>query len=347
MSLENSSGDTLNGQNYNPRSDRTVAFTQRVMDLASANALLGDTRTEIIPHDKLQSIVRVYTPSASDYEDYSESMPGTTNLQLPDILTGIVITYNKSENEGENEQVAGFGIASGSGSFSFAPVSSAQAGASIIPNAQVNIQQVWAQNVPVVHYGFFMAVNSSSAQILARLTAIAGASVFAWPVFRPESHTLTLKGAQVSISQTASLTEQMVFSDTDHWSWRWTEGAGISLEGGVSINSIRIPPTLHGIITPTGGTSSTATATTSVSVSVPQVSTTTSPALNVLTLPYVNTPTPASETITASVTPTSLAATTPSALPTTGLYLLSINPGEQEYGYLFMVATVFDFADLV
>lgn len=345
MSVENQSGDPFQGQNYSPRSNRSVRFTEQTMDIASANALLGNLRTEIIPIDKHSATVRVYSPTAADYEDYSEVLSGTDNLSLPDTLTEITVTYNKNELTGFQSQLAGSFVTKGAGSATFNPRSTAQASASIMPDVAIDIEQAWSQNVPVKHYGFYMPVNSTDAAILTKLSALAGASVTAWPVFRPVAVTLTLKGQQISISQSAEINEVVTFSATDAWSLKYGTGTGASREGGVTMRSIRIPATLHGLITITGPTA-TAAATTTVTTAAPAVVSTTSPALNTLAVSSTNNPTPITVSAAASVTPATFAATTPAAIPTSGLRLKGINPGEQEYGYQFLVATVFDFANL-
>jgi hypothetical protein len=348
MSLENSSGDLRQGQNYSPRSNRSVRFTEQTMDIASANLLLGNLLTEIIPIDKQSAKVRVYAPTAADYDNYSEVLSGTTNLQLPDVLTGITVTFNKNELNGAQAHSAGNLDSRGPGSFTFAPRATAQGSASIMPDAQIDIQQTWAQNVPIKHYGFYMPVNSSDAAILTKLTTLAGATVSAWPTFRPVAHTLTLKGQQISLSQSVEANETISASAEDVWSWQYADGNGYSKEGGVTVRSIRIPPTIHGVITPSGpdGTSSSAAVTTTISVSIATVATTVpSPPITLTGSTYA--PAPLTETALASVTPITFAATTPSAIPTSGLYLLELNPGEQEYGYQFLVATVFNFASLV
>jgi hypothetical protein len=346
MALQNSSGEPQYGQSYTPTDDYVASFTQQMMDAAEANALLGNNRTEIIPHDKLQSLVRVYTPPTAAILAYSDSAPGVANLQLPDVLTGITVTYNTNEATGSGSHLAGVCNASLPVSVSFSPRATSQSSASIMPAVQIDIQQVWSQNVPVIHYGFYMAIGSTLAQILARLTTLAGAAVTAWPVFRPVAHTLTLKGQQVDVSQSAEIDEQVTASTTAVTLYKSSTGATSSMSTGISTSSIRIPPTIHGSITISSPTDS-ASAITSVGAHVPQILLTFSGGGTTTILPYDHVPGAIIQGVTASVSPTSFAATTPSSIPTSGIRLLDIQATESKWGYAFYKATVFDFANLV
>lgn len=348
MAIEESSGVKRDGQHFDSKQNRIEQFTEQMMEIAQAKALQGNANTEIIPQSKLQALVRVYTPPTADILAYVDSVPGTVNLQFPDVLTGITVTFNKTEGDGFKTHPAGTAASAGrSGGISVSPSSTAQGSATIMPDVQIDIAQVWSQNVPVVHYGFYMLVGSSIAQILARLTTIAGAAVTAWPVFRPMAHTLTLKGQQKSLTQSADSLQSNNWS-TDEvgaivtQSFVSNTATGASREGGNTIRSVRIPPTIHALITISGATS-TATTTTTVTADIPAAVTSgAAPAFPAV----VNEPTPLTETATASVSPTSLAATIPSAIPTSGIRLLDLSPIGSEWGYTFLKATVFDFANL-
>lgn len=345
MAIENSSGDKRSGQHYDPRNDRVERFTEQILAIAEANALLGSNRTEIIPHDKISALVRIYTPPTADIEAFVDSTPGTVNLRLPDTLTGITVTFNTNEQDGAGSHSAGTALGQGAGSFNFQPRATAQGSASILPDVQIDIEQVWSENVPCMKYGFYMLVGSTRAQILARLTAIAAASVLAWPNFRPVSHTLTLKGQQISLQQMAEADERFWYNAEHVWGYQYSSGESYSKSGDVTIRSIRIPPTIHGAITITGATS-TASVTTTVAVHIPSVFSDV-PDPDITLAAVDNAPTPITKTANGSVSPTSLSATSPTGVPTSGIYLLDIAPAESEWGYTFLKATVVDFADLV
>lgn len=156
-----------------------------------------------------------------------------------------------------------------------------------------------------------------------------------WPVFRPASHTLTLKGGQLSLSQSADSHLQYGWNTNGNISYAWTPfGASRSdsksREGGVTIRTIRTPPTIHGLISlglPTDE------ATSSITVKA-----------NVFGItgfggapsfpPIFNEPAPLTGSVVASVSPTLIAATSgQTSIPTAGLYILDTVAEPFQYGY--------------
>lgn len=346
MPVENSSGIIAKGQQFSPEDFFTTKFYQQMLTIAQSNAIVdaGTNAVEVIPHDKLNSLVRTYIPPTSAIEAYVERTPRTTNLNLPDVLVGVTVDFNKSKVNGSSSHPSGTAVAVGSGSVSSNPHATAQASISIIPVVSIEIQQTWGQNMPVMDYVFYIASGSSLAAILAKLSALAGAPVTQWPVFRPVAHTLIGKGGQAEISLTAEAEMNASFTDGAHFGYQFSGGSGTSKSGGVTTQAIRIPPTIHGAITISGATS-TDSARAEAVVGVPAFTMELlNPTNNVVVGPVASSPAAATESVTASVSPTSLAATAQTnTIPTSGLRLLDIRPGPSKWGYTLLTATVFDF----
>lgn len=346
-----SDGKLLYGQQYLPEDDLVVRFTQQMREIASAEDAIGRSKTEVTPQDAAASLVREYN-APDDIDTYCLAYPSSTNFSLPDVLESIAITFNKNVGDGEKVEGPGYSGSSGRhGSMSLTTSASSQASASIIPDAVITIRQTWAQNVPTMRYVFYMFGNTTMTQMLSKLNSLlnltGGAAIHAWPNFKPKAHTLTLKGQQVSVS--SSSTSRSSFNwdisrvdgdDIISQSQAGSSGGGFSRDVGVSIKSVRIPPTIHGVIpiTPTGDTI-TATSSSQVSRSV---------ATGDYGLPSYNPPVNEKDAIAeASVYPTSLPATSPASIPTSGLYLLDVQCRPWRYGYTAIQAEVVDFSYFV
>lgn len=263
-------------------------------------------------------------------------------LEFPDTLTAVTATYNSATGAGTDSHPAsqqGFDIF-GSGSGSLTPSSTSQGSASIMPDVQPTIVTRNATSVPAMEYTFYMPSGTTQAQILTRLTALAGASVLAWPKFKPEYVILTLKGQQVSVSAKASTNVSGGgTNDSGQSGFQW--GNGTSEEASVNVTTKTIPPTIHGSITITGATSS-ATATASADASTPVFA-----PLSPATQPAITNTASVSLNANASISPSTISATaSPTAVPSSGLYVYSLNPGPLTYGEVIFQAVVVDFSTL-
>jgi hypothetical protein len=325
-------GETLKGQEYDPGPGEFVTkFTQKQKRQANADTLVdaGTARTEITPVDAQGSLVRVYSPPTTAIEAYIDSFHGRANIPLPPILLGFTIIWETSTGEGEHSET-GYGTTI-STALSLSLSARAQGSAAIIPDVQpIWGREPWGQNYPVTHYLFFLA-TATEANILTRLNTATGSTVTNLPSFNPVSITLTATGRRMSASAEANI--QQTASDN---TFIKGTGSGTSREVGMIVKTIRIPPSLHAAIS-LGTTTQSATYSAVAQVSWPA-------GTNWLALGQSQ---PISGAIQATVTPGSIPATTPSALPTSGLYLVDCNVEPWRYGYKKVLATVFNFANLV
>lgn len=143
-------------------------------------------------------------------------------------------------------------------------------------------------------------------------------AIKAWPHFKPEQVEILCKGQEAQIQQTAETNAAIQLSDSSGSAARsW--GDGYSQSWGVTTKKNTYPPTLHAAIT-ISSTSTTTTITTTVEASTDKLEavgsggTTTAGAVT-------NAPTALTKDVVASITPTSITATSPTDIPTSGLYL--------------------------
>lgn len=415
-------GKLHNGQLYDKVTDLTQGYTQQDMDSRQSDALLDQARTEITPIDIRQARVKVFEVPAGIDTTFL-SFVGTTNLALPNVLNSITVSYNSSFANGSSIKDAGVAVSAGThGGIRISADASAQSAANIIPDIQYDIQQKWANNVPVSKYLFYLSGSVTLAAILTRLRSVVllktvtsvvagvvtcashglsvsqsfqfvslvggaggiaidttyfvksvttntftyaatlgGSTIVAhsatsgtlapvvsgWPSFNPVSHTITLNGSQVSFQQSAEARLACDWS-SDNLSYSFYPTAGGTAEGrsadvGVTVRSVQLPACIHAAISITNNTSS-ATALTVVSARLPQVTGQgDAPSFAAI----VNSPTPMIGVANASVSPTSLAATTgETAIPTYNLYIKDIIAEQYAFGYSRVYVEIINFADL-
>lgn len=333
-----SSGRLLHGQQYDQAKNQVRRFTERMEDKVTADAKLGNARTEITPNSEDSSLVRIWS-DPTDLDTLVISGPSRASLSfLPDVLTSISVVYNQNKVSGEyGETNTGFS----EGDHRDLTVSlngNATGSVSIIPEILFEISpfSVWGRNVPSTRYFFFMTGPVNTATILARLTTIIGSPVLALPMFKPVPHNLVLKGQSVSIRVEARVRQSDYNSNGSTFTaYSLDKGAGSSYDGQVSFRTVQLSPTVHSALNITSASlSDKANATSQAIITGGQ----NFPPQSVIVEGE-------SPIITASVTPSTLAATSPTTVPTTGLYLIDSSfESDQEWGRTKVFAEVVDFS---
>lgn len=307
-------------------------------------------------------------------EAYKLSLPTITNLTLPDVLQGVSITWNEGGGNGEFNSEWG-GQAKWEGaiqtSLSGSESASAEGSYSIQPEISLNIRQPLGRNIPSTSYFFYMKVvdgTLDSAAFLAKVGTLINSgsppTVNFWPSFNPVAHNIVLKGMKVAVSAKASASASMSAKENEPLRPDETEGdrttafihrdanygKGKSYDVSTSTTVVRIPPTIHGLINFTGDdTTKSGTVSATCDVGWPE-GTTTPPGITLLGIPVTIPQALASETATlpysASVTPTSLSATTPSSIPSSGYYVVDSKISPYEAGWVSCFAEVINAADI-
>lgn len=333
---------TRYGQDYNARFNVVIPWTETTITPAAS----GTANTEIRPVDFARQRNRTYDFAniTAAYTASNISFPGKFTVDLPNVLKKVSVTYNKSEGSGASnhptsQQYVSF-TAKGSGSL--APTSTAQASAAITADVTYEIEYYQGISVDCTHHYFYLTSTATLAQILTKTGATS------LPKFKPQSAQIVAFGGQVSLQQSA---DSRISSSSEAYSR--ISGDGYSTEVGVSSKVITIPPTIHGSITVKGQTTQTAAAYVSASADITQLvyvpkkgSTNGAPDFTIppTKVGLVNSPTPRYAQVTAGVTPTSLSATSPASIPTSGKYLVACSGDPVDYGFTLIHAVVVDFA---
>lgn len=345
-------GRILSGQQLNPNAGFVAPFVEVVTPYYEAvpgSGILatiydGDPFCEITPIDAHSARVRIYdTTMIEEVLAATNEITATTitRIDLPDELLSITVVYNSASGSGTDSHPASQQsfIIFGTGSGGLSPSSSSQGSGAITPDLQVEIRQRYLVNVAAMQFTFYLPSGATMATIIAKLVSLGATGVLAWPSFHPESHTFTLKGQQISVAAKAD-TSVSGGGSLDSGQAGYQYGGGTSIEIGLTTVTKTIPPTIHGAITITG-TSSSAPAAAGANASTP-ILFAGSPAEQ----PAITNGSSISVNANASVSPTSLAATTPATIPTSGLYIYSVTPGPSEFGQILYTAIVVDFGTL-
>lgn len=320
---------SLLGQEYDETYDVKLPYTLR---REAAGTSLGTNRAEVTPMGDGSDRTKIidFAAISAVLDAYSLSYPEITDLQLPDVLDSISVEWEKSEGVGEGEDI---GASSGAGSsgvtLGISSSIDAQGSAAIMPELIITYTEGNRYGADVTDYYFFMLSPVSKAQVVARVAALAGVALSAWPTFRPKGHTLVLKGQKVSVMAKSSY-RYSESNGSGGVSSSYSKGHSNSQDYGSSIRAVSIRPTIHGLINLTGLTTDTADAeadTHSEHTGGADGS--------------IDDDGAAAAVATGSVTPTSLAATSGStSIPTSGTYLYKVDPSIYKYGYVAFRARV-------
>jgi hypothetical protein len=171
------------------------------------------------------------------------AFPTRTSLSLPRILKRVSINWDSSSDTGSFS--SDFAGASQGKSYSLSgdESGSADGSVSVSPSFEVDIEEIYANNIPTTSYFFFLKYPVTLSDILARV----GGGVSAWPVFKPQSHVLSAVGqsATVSVRGTASASSS---GSSENYSTSRTRGSGFGKKKASQTTTITIPPTIHGQI---------------------------------------------------------------------------------------------------
>lgn len=179
-----SDGKVLYGQQYFPTEDAVVSFTEQEQNFVPGTqaASVGTARTDVRPTDRAASKVITWASQSALYStlksDYTLK-PTFINLDLPDELTSVTVTYNISSGSGTSSFPAANQISrftGTSGSVSVNPRANCQASVAILPEVSFvrKPYSIWGRNVSAVQYSFFVVDTAGTADHLrARATRFA------------------------------------------------------------------------------------------------------------------------------------------------------------------------------
>jgi len=242
-SRDNGTLPVLTGQDYEPTVNVVIKYDESVV---ASGSKIGNPATIVDPLSSDYDLVRELDLSAIEEELNSILLefPTRTNLTLPPILKNITVVFNKSEESG-SYQSTGLATGSGDGATSASESGSATASSSVTPELNIEIEEVYSNNIPTTSYIFFMKYPVTLEDILSKL------NVQQWPVFRPKSHNIVATGQTRSVRVSASGSFSRSQTSGQGGGLRTTDSKGYGF-GGSTQNTIaiaKIPPCLHGAIT--------------------------------------------------------------------------------------------------
>lgn len=339
-------GQLLHGQLHDKQFRVAIPYTQQDTGFAygGQSQNQGNPSAEITVIDANATQDKIFDYAALDASKLALfwQNPGFISFQLPEELLGLTAIFSTSKGTGAGLSVPH--AESHGSSWSVGVSASNHAGSSLdfIPDLQPDIKTHDASNVPCIECYYFTTGNTTLAATLTFLTTKLGATVLSWPNFKAKRRSFTLKGQSLTISSTANV--QLAGSASGSSS-AVSDNAGYdySIETKSTVRSIDYPPYLNGSLTITGvgGTPWTASDTIGVSAAA---SLTGSGNLSGSVVGGTSVP---PQTVTGLITPHTLSATTPAAVPTTGLYLKDITPQASDGDLFLQLAIVVDFAHFV
>lgn len=319
-------GNTLYGQRWDKESGLPVPYTLQYRP----DHLTTEAGATVEPMDQKKYLHRV-EQIPEDIDDYLIQLPSATNLPLPKVLKGIKIEWTEDSADGYfNGEWNGEAVGV-KGSLSGNENGNASSSGALIPTPVPDIDDVWSSGIPTTLNFFFMKLEDiSEVNILSKLNATR------WPVFKPKSITLNLKGGKVAVQARAAASAHRSFDTVSgDTSWDKNEGQGESYDVSPLDKSVTIGPTLHDEIELEGDLTKSIEVVAEAEASWTGSGTYPFPSVNVLS--------EASKTLNGSVTPTIIPATDPVDIPRNGIYLLRTNFSQSQFdGYMRVMAETID-----
>ena len=293
------------------------------------------THTSYRAVNKDRSLRTVQTPPDDALLNYRLAFPSRMDIQLPNVLKSIDVVWSTASGQGTSDGDWD-GFATGeSWSLSGSEGDSCESSASVKPELVIEIQQAWGNDIPVTVYAFFIKTDNGSVSeedMNARIESVVGVTQ-PWPIFKPVSHTLVANGGSVACKASAQGSAGRVVNAQTSSAERGTSKS-TSYDVGLSVNAIPISPTIHGQINITNSTRSVGV----TAVAKAQWYGNNFPSLDVQST--------ASASAGGSIYPTVLLATTPSAIPSSGRYVMRTSVEPYKWGWAKCSAIVLDAANL-
>ena len=306
---------------------------QKTEQFVAPSSSFTEVNTSYRAVNKDRSLKVTETEPTAALSSYVMSFPVQVDVRLPDVLKSISVVWAEDLAEG-NYDSQWQGSSSGTSyGLTGSESASSESSASIKPELIIDIERPWGADVSATAYYFFLKGNNnviSESAFLSKVSSIAG-SAQRWPTFKPVSHTIVLTGGSAQVQAKVNWTAARSASSSTSTSEK-TTGQGTSYGVGTSLNAVTISPTIHGAITISGAEAKTKLVTSNCNSGTGPVS----------NFPFVLTAAAASHTLNADVNPKTLAATTPTVIPTSGKYILKSEVVPYKWGWARCSAVVLD-----
>ncbi len=328
-------GPPLVGQEFDPVTSLLTSYSEQI---TAPGVGLGVANSAITPINTQKQSLRTYSPPTEALAAFYRQYPSTDDFVFPNVLQSLEVVWETSTGNGEYTEEGSGESAGDNAHLSLSLNGTGEGSGSIMPALIPIYQEIWAREKPTMEYYFFLPNPCTHAQILTKLTALAGASVSAWPTFRPLGRTFVLRGQKISLTAKAAAACSASIGSGDY-SWCVTEGHGSGQDISSTIRTENLPPMLNGAITITGATPPTISPSASASAVV--TSGTNFPGASASESAF------SGSGVQGSISPTSISATSGySAIPSSGLFAYGFRTDNFQWGHVVVRARVFNFADL-
>lgn len=235
-------------------------FRQVVAKDSATVGLASGVSTEVEPVDGYREEAIVTTQPLSILDTYTRVLHNNTNVHVPPQLVSVLGYYSKDGGAGSYTENGNYTIsAPGVGSLQLH--GSAQASASVVPEAAWVVKIPRTQNIPCKHVLLYVLKTATRAQILTAVNVALGSpspALAPWPDFRPQQMLLLLKGgkanARLDLSASAHDALSLDYAGAIKYSGNSrTNGGGISVDISRMSRLVQIPETIHDVISSFGG----------------------------------------------------------------------------------------------
>jgi hypothetical protein len=327
----------LTGSDWDDQLNAQIKRTEKfVPPPAGVDFNAANTSFQIVNQDRSLKVVEV-VPTAA-LSAFVNRYPVRINLDdLPRELISVNVIWNSGYSIGTQDYAFFKWVSGESFSLSKSADDRASSSASIAPEIQLKFRDIASRNLFGERIELYLPNPITTAAVLAKLKTIVGSTVKMWPVFKPESETISTVAQSVSVSSNVQISLE----------GSWNSEEGITSQGsdrGTSDNfqlnlnngSVQIPPCIHGKIIVTGGTQR-----------IQPVSATAFMTMFNSLVGSITAAKTTSGTAFGAVSPTQLSAVKgPTTIPTKGFYLMDMNVRQFKWNHSFVTVEVFNAANL-
>lgn len=269
---------------------------------------------------------------------YVKRFPKRINLDdLPRELLSVRVLWNSGYSVGTQDFAFYQWTSGDSFSLGKSASDSANSSASISPEIQLNFRDIASRNLFGEQIEIILPDPITFAGVQSALAAILGGPVEMWPVFKPESQTISTLAQSVSVRSNVQIALEGSWNRTDGITSQGSE-RGTSDDFQINLNngSIQLPPCIHGKIILTGDTAR------SQLVSATAFMNMTNSLVGAISATKTT-----SGVAKGAVSPAQLPAVRgPTSIPTSGFFLMDMNVQDFKWGHSYITVEVFDAANL-
>jgi hypothetical protein len=258
---------------------------------------------------------------------YMKRIPVRVDLgDLPRQLIAVNIVWNKSVSIGTQNFLFTDTSIQNSGSLGKDVSDKASSSASVTAEVQMKFRDIASQNLSGTKVVFFMKDPVTEEEVLARLGAKR------WPVFKPESSTITVTGQSISVTASVAVGLGATWENDITVKTEWSKASSDEFQVNLSVNSVQVTPCIHGnvVFTNAAKRSYPVSATAFMNMTHSRVGSISSTLTK-------------SGTAYGEVFPTSLPPTAgQNTIPTSGIYLYDCDIQDYKLGYSKVTAIIFN-----